>query len=197
MDRIGHSACDQCTYCTEFCPRFLLGYEIEPHKVMRALGFSDIGSDLWNKYALLCCKCGICTLYACPEALYPREACMKGIEDLKKIDKGKWQGDKNVTVHPMREGRRLPLKMLMRRLGVIQYEAEAAYDDTKVNPKIVTIPLQQHIGAPAEPVVKAGETVQKGQAIARLPQDQLGSPIHSSIDGSVQEIKNKMVVIKG
>lgn len=25
--------CDQCSYCTEFCPRYLLGYEVQPHKV--------------------------------------------------------------------------------------------------------------------------------------------------------------------
>ena len=30
--RIGRSACDQCRFCTEFCPRFLLGHPIEPHR---------------------------------------------------------------------------------------------------------------------------------------------------------------------
>ncbi len=40
MNRIGKSACDQCSYCTEFCPRYLLGYEVMPHKVMRSLGFT-------------------------------------------------------------------------------------------------------------------------------------------------------------
>ena len=28
MHRIGKSACDQCSYCTEFCPRYLLGYDV-------------------------------------------------------------------------------------------------------------------------------------------------------------------------
>jgi Na+-translocating ferredoxin:NAD+ oxidoreductase RnfC subunit len=32
MNRIGKSACDQCSYCTEFCPRYLLGYNVQPHK---------------------------------------------------------------------------------------------------------------------------------------------------------------------
>ncbi len=75
MDRIGKSACDQCSYCTEFCPRYLLGYEVVPHKVMRSLGFTLAGSGLWNQSAELCCACGLCTLYACPEDLYPKEAC--------------------------------------------------------------------------------------------------------------------------
>ncbi len=47
MSRIGKSACDQCSYCTEFCPRYLLGYEVMPHKVMRSLGFTaDRGGQL-------------------------------------------------------------------------------------------------------------------------------------------------------
>ena len=44
MHRIGKSACDQCSYCTEFCPRYLLGYEVPPHKVMRSLGFTLAGA---------------------------------------------------------------------------------------------------------------------------------------------------------
>ncbi|MCX6625082.1 MAG: SLBB domain-containing protein, partial [Acidobacteria bacterium] len=58
-DRIGKSACDQCSYCTEFCPRYLLGYEVNPHKVMRSLGFTLTGAAKWNEWAELCCACGL------------------------------------------------------------------------------------------------------------------------------------------
>ena len=73
--KIGKSACDQCRYCTEYCPRFLLGYAVEPHQVMRSLAFSGTGADYWNQWAAMCCSCGLCTLYACPEELFPKEAC--------------------------------------------------------------------------------------------------------------------------
>ena len=76
MAHIGKSACDQCSYCTEFCPRYLLGYDVQPHKVMRSLGFTHDGrrtSGISGRE--LCCACGLCTLYACPEDLYPKEAC--------------------------------------------------------------------------------------------------------------------------
>ncbi|MCX8107960.1 MAG: SLBB domain-containing protein, partial [Verrucomicrobiae bacterium] len=66
QNRIGKSACDQCRYCTEFCPRFLLGYTVEPHRVMRSLAFTAAGTAFWEQYAALCCACGLCTLYACP-----------------------------------------------------------------------------------------------------------------------------------
>ncbi|NIP97811.1 MAG: NADH dehydrogenase subunit, partial [Akkermansiaceae bacterium] len=73
MHRIGKSACDQCSYCTEFCPRYLLGYDVQPHKVMRTLGFTASGKHNWSKWADLCCSCGLCTLYSCPEDLFPKE----------------------------------------------------------------------------------------------------------------------------
>ena len=52
MARIGKSACDQCSYCTEFCPRYLLGYDVQPHKVMRSLSFTATGADIWNRFEL-------------------------------------------------------------------------------------------------------------------------------------------------
>jgi Na+-translocating ferredoxin:NAD+ oxidoreductase RnfC subunit len=128
MLHIGKSACDQCSYCTEFCPRYLLGYEIVPHKVMRSLGFTATGADHWNQWAQLCCGCGICTLYACPEDLYPKEACDKARTDLRAAGI-KFVQKTEPAVHPMKEYRRVPLDMLRRRLEVERYEAEAPFEE--------------------------------------------------------------------
>src|SRR5690349_14594595 len=123
MNHIGKSACDQCSYCTEFCPRYLLGYEVVPHKVMRSLGFTTTGADIWNQSAELCCACGLCTLYACPEDLYPKEACDQGKQDQRAAGL-KFVQQKPVQVHPMKEYRRVPLSQLRKRLQVEQYEGE-------------------------------------------------------------------------
>lgn len=196
MARIGKSACDQCSYCTELCPRYLLGYDVQPHKVMRSLGFSLTGSKIWNQYALLCCQCGICTLYACPEALYPREACEKGIEDLKAIGKAKWEGSQEVRVHPMKDARHVPLKLLMNRLGVTQYENHAGWVEMEISPERVLLPLKQHIGSAAEPCVKIGDSVTKGQCIAEIPDGQLGANIHASITGRITQINSAITIEK-
>jgi Na+-translocating ferredoxin:NAD+ oxidoreductase RnfC subunit len=196
MARIGKSACDQCSYCTELCPRYLLGYNVQPHAVMRSLGFTASGSELWNQYAQLCCGCGICTLYACPEGLYPREACLEGIVDLKKAGRGKWEGTTRVEVHPMKEFRRVPMKLLVKRLGVGEYDTGAPWDSTPVSPSSVDIPLSQHMGSPAVPIVKKGESVRKGQMIAEAEAGELGAPVHASISGLVTEI-NGHVHIEG
>ncbi len=54
-------------------------------------------------------------------------------------------------------------------------------------PSLIKIPLRQHIGSPAKPIVKAGEQVLKGQVIAR-PQGYISAPVHASTSGIVKEI---------
>ena len=86
-----------------------------PHKVMRSLAFSTSGADMWNQWSELCCACGLCTLYACPEDLYPKEACDDGKRDRRAAGL-KFAQQRPVEVHPMKEYRRVPLTQLRRRL---------------------------------------------------------------------------------
>ena len=51
-------------------------------------------------------------------------------------------------------------------------------------PKVVYIPLQQHIGAPANPIVAVGDEVKLGQKIGEA-QGFVSSNIHSSVSGKV------------
>jgi Na+-translocating ferredoxin:NAD+ oxidoreductase RnfC subunit len=195
MHRIGKSACDQCSYCTELCPRFTLGYDVQPHKVMRSLSFTATGENVWNQYASLCCGCGICTLYACPEELFPKEACDKAKRDLKAADLH-WTGPKEVTPHPMYEYRRTPLKQLVAKLGIEEYDVHTPFDATGPSPERVAIPLAQHIGAPAVAVVREGETVRAGQLIGEIPDGQLGARVHASIAGSVESVGENVVIAR-
>lgn len=55
-------------------------------------------------------------------------------------------------------------------------------------PKLVYIPLQQHIGAPCEPLVKPGDRVKLGQKIGQ-PKGFVGAPVHASVSGIVKEIR--------
>lgn len=70
-------------------------------------------------------------------------------------------------------------------------------------PQRVTIPLNQGFGLEVKPIVKVGEAVSAGQIIAR-DDDNISSPVHSSVWGVVEEIKRlnyfkremQMVVIR-
>lgn len=194
MNRIGKSACDQCSYCTEFCPRYLLGYEVMPHKVMRSLGFTLTGADNWNQWGVLCCACGLCTLYACPEDLYPKEACDQAKADLRKAGI-QFAQQSPVRVHPMKEARRTPLAALRRRLKLEEYERPAPLDGARPAPPRVRIRLSQHAGTPARPVVRPGEKVAKGAVLGRVAGEELGAAVHSSIDGTVTTVTETFVEV--
>src|SRR5579871_570809 len=194
MNHIGKSACDQCSYCTEFCPRYLLGYEVQPHKVMRSLGFTTTGADIWNQWSELCCACGLCTLYACPEDLYPKEACDQGKRDQRAAGL-KFVQQKPVQVHPMKEYRRVPLAQLRRRLQVEDYERETPFADIDHRPAAVRIKMRQHAGQAAAPAVQQGQAVNKGQVIGRVDSSQLGADIHASISGKVRKVTPEYVEI--
>jgi len=55
-------------------------------------------------------------------------------------------------------------------------------------PTTVVIPMQQHIGAPCQPIVKAGDIVKVGQKIGEA-QGFVSSPVHSSVSGTVKAVE--------
>lgn len=54
-------------------------------------------------------------------------------------------------------------------------------------PKRLYIPVQQHVGKPAEPLVKVGEKVLKGQLLA-YSQGTISAPVHASSSGVVVDV---------
>jgi len=191
---IGKSACDQCRYCTEFCPRYLMGYAVEPHQVMRSLAFTATGAERFSEWAALCCSCGLCTLYACPEELYPKEACDDSKDILREAG-FKWQGPTKVEPHPMHEGRRVPITSLMRRLDIDRYDSPAKFRETSLSPKQLVLPLKQHAGAPAQPTVTAGQSVAAHSVIAAPAPDALGAQLHTPLDATVESLSDTAITL--
>ena len=59
-------------------------------------------------------------------------------------------------------------------------------------PSRLTLPLQQHIGIPSLAIVKVGDSVLKGQMIAKSG-DYISAPLHAPTSGKVIEINNYAV----
>jgi electron transport complex protein RnfC len=59
-------------------------------------------------------------------------------------------------------------------------------------PERLVIPLQQHIGAPAKAIVKAGERVLKGQKIGEA-QGYVSAPVHASSSGTVVAVEKRPI----
>lgn len=83
-------------------------------------------------------------------------------------------------------------KLLSFRGGVHPPDKKSFTEDKKIElckvPDIVKIPLQQHIGAPCEALVKPGDMVKVGQKIGQ-PKGYVSAPVHSSVSGTVKAIE--------
>ena len=193
----GRSTCDQCRDCTDLCPRYLLGHDLEPHKAMRSINYGLTEPTAIITAAVLCCECRLCEAYACPLELSPM-ACYQEIK--RQLAAQGWENvihkRSDLTPHPMREYRRVPMERLVARLGLTAYEECACpLDGREYQPQRVTIPLKQHIGASSQPVVRIGDRVQCGDLIAQIPEGKLGANVHASISGRVEAVTGEHIVI--
>lgn len=194
-EKIAKSACDQCRFCTDLCPRYLLGHPIQPHRAMSAVQFTAPNAQLIAG-TLACCECNLCSLYACPENLDPKNVCVAAKPLARERNLG-WRGNPaEVEPHPLHRERRAPMRRLMTKLGLNGFHNTGPLADYDFRPAKVTIPLKQHAGSPALPVVQPGDRVRVGDLIAAPAEGALGARIHASIDGVVREV-NSSVLIEG
>jgi Na+-translocating ferredoxin:NAD+ oxidoreductase RnfC subunit len=186
---VGASACDQCGFCTYFCPRYLLGHPIEPHKAMRSLGFNLAGQST-TIGTLFCCECNLCTMMACPEDLDPKNVCSTNKHQLMK-DGTKWAVEAEPNRAEMNlDNRRVPISRLITKLGLSQFTNKGPLDPDAPLFRLskAVLPLKQHAGGPAVPAVAVGTRVKVGDVVARPAAGALGSTIHAPIDGTVTNI---------
>lgn len=195
LERVGLSACDQCYYCTEFCPRFLLGHPIQPHKVMRSLGFVGTSREYWSEWGAACCECNLCSLYACPEDLDPKNMSTWAKQEVLKQGY-RFPEPREVEVHPMQDSRKVPLPKLIQRLGLAEYNAPAPFRVFSQSNPVLTLRLDQHRGAPAHPVASAGQSVGEGDVIADVPSADMGCPLHAPRAGVIREVRQNEIVME-
>ena len=199
--RIGRSACDQCSFCTELCPRWLLGHPIEPHRAMRSLQFNLIG-EANTIGTSFCCECNLCSLYSCPEDLDPKNVCTQNKRRLV-AEKKRWQNPPLVAARPAQHlnNRKAPMGRLFDKLGLRQFHNVGPLRDAPLTAQQVGIKLKQHLGAPCEPAVGVGDRVRRGQVVGRPAvangKPALGAVVHASIDGTVTAIRDGIVWIQG
>lgn len=188
------SSCCQCSSCTDLCPRYLLGHPIEPHLFMRAVskGMENDSKAVIN--TLYCAQCGICEMYACPQGLSPKSI-MADCRDMLRAKGLKPEPLEPEKVHELRPYRKVQMKRLLSRLGLMDYVVKAPMDERELKPREVKIMFRQHIGAPASPIIKKGDKIKKNQLMAEAA-DGLSVPVFSSIDGKVTELTADYAVVR-
>ena len=188
------SSCCQCRTCTDLCSRHALGHPIEPHRIMRAVAGGDVSDLSVFINSAFCSGCGICEKYACPQGLSPRSIIQEFRQGLRRAGIAAGSPEPG-QVSESREYRQVPTHRLAGRLGLDRYDVPAPLSEELPEVARVSIPLSQHAGAPAVPVVEAGARVRRGQRIARAA-DGLSVAIHASIDGTVDTVSDSVITIR-
>ena len=71
-------------------------------------------------------------------------------------------------------------------------ESTAAASRQAALPELLTLPLQQHIGEPAEALVKPGDRILKGQLLA-APKGYVSAAVHAPSSGTVEAVEARPV----
>ena len=188
------TACCQCTRCTDMCPRHLLGYPLEPHKMVRTAKGAVTLSPQMVLSATLCCGCGLCESLACCQGISPK-AVINEYKALLAQNKLRYVAKDDVQVATEREYRMVPSERWANVLGVAKYDKLPKYVGKQDGFTKAEIYLSQHIGAPSVPCVQDNARVKKGDKIADSA-DGLSLPQYASIDGVVCVYDKKIIIEK-
>ena len=192
------SACIQCSYCTQMCPRHMLGHPLQPHRIMRRMAacadIKEVLDDPQIRNAAICSECGICEVYACPMGLQPRvvNGYLKG--ELAAAGIRYQKTGETYAADANRELRKAPTARVAARAGVGDYYGISGHGYKEDVPERVTLPLRMHIGAPCQPIVSEGDRVEKGQLVAVCPEGKLGADLHASIAGRVHLTNDSIMI---
>ena len=190
------AACCNCTMCTDMCPRYLLGYNLEVHKTVRVASHGEVKNVEAFLQNALCCGCGICSVIACQQGLFPSKLSMEIKGSLGKYGLRRENNIQPEKVREERASRLVSSNKLIDRLGIRKYvKDKVEKKDLEFSPETIYIELKQHVGKPATAVVKAGDKVERGQLVAQTAYEDLGTSMHASINGTVKEVTDRFVII--
>ena len=193
---VAKTVCEQCRLCTDLCPRHLIGHELSPHLLVRAVNYQQAATPQLLLTALTCSECNVCESVACPVGISPMRINRMLKRELRALNH-RYEGPLNPE-DEMAKYRLIPVKRLITKLGLSDWYHDAPLAETDYSTDKTTLLLRQHIGASAIPCVEQGECVVRGQCVADVPSGVLGAPVHASIDGIVSEITEQSItVIRG
>ena len=190
---IARTVCEHCRLCTDLCPRHIIGHELSPHLLVRAVNYQNVATPSTLLSALTCSECNVCESVACPVGISPMR--------VNRLLKAELRASGARYEGPLREAdemaryRLIPVKRLITKLGLRDWYQDAPMEEVNLEPSRVVLPLRQHIGAPAVPCVEQGDRVTRGQCIADVPPGALGVPLHASIDGVIASVTEQAITV--
>jgi Na+-translocating ferredoxin:NAD+ oxidoreductase RnfC subunit len=191
--RRASSACCQCSFCTDICPRGLLGYPLSPHLAIRSAVSQGAGRAEPVLGASLCSGCNLCSFAACCQGVAP-SVVMDRMKRALSETRASFQLSLE-SASPFRQSRMIPSSRFERLVGAAPYESPTPFRDIAVKPKELRIPLLQHAGKMSVPVVSAGDCVSAGQTLAE-PAQGVSAAQHSPVDGFALRVSDDSIYLK-
>ncbi len=186
------TACCQCTRCTDMCPRNMLGYPLEPHKMVRtAMSAATVMPEMVLS-ATLCCGCGICENLACSQGISPRVV-INNYKALLAKNKMRFVSEEDVFARHERQYRMIPTEKWARDLGVARFDKVAVWGGEIKDVDRVELALGKYIGVPSTPAVSDGAIVHVGDIVASASAG-LSVPQHASLHGRVSITDKKIII---
>ena len=209
------SVCNQCSFCTELCPVYLLGGKLYPHQIMRQVAYGLAEPEEVMLGALLCSECGICEVFACPHKLSPRSVNKYIKERLKQETDPESLLSRNISdqtnsqtenqtnrlisgqLQPRsnRDYRKVPFERLADLFSVGPYAEPPKMELLETNPGQVELLFQEMSAAGVLPRVKPGEEITEGTLVAETKMSS-GAGLHASITGKITFLDEERVIIK-
>jgi Na+-translocating ferredoxin:NAD+ oxidoreductase RnfC subunit len=178
------ASCMQCMDCTLLCPRYLLGHQLFPHRMMRSVAFWVESSEEELASIYLCCECGLCGHFVCPMELSPVLIYQALKQEMASRHASLRVRSEAVPPLAERRGRHIPVERLAARFDLAKYEGRHPVAGSIMEVGEVRIPLVEKWGR-ARPLVSKGARVTRGMAVAEPAGPGPGARVHASIDGAV------------
>ncbi len=105
----------------------------------------------------------------------------------------KYEQPKEVKVHPVKDGRRVPLKQLRKKLDIDRFEQPTPpYTENKPSPNSVKNIIESARWRLLLSLVGiTGQPVKKGELVGQIEDGKLGAPVHASISGTVTHVSDE------
>ena len=189
--RIGHGQCDQCSFCTELCPRYILGYPIEPHRVMRTLLMTGEAKDTRELVGSVLLRVQHLFTDRLPRGVGSQEHLRGRQSTPAREQAGPHAGGTGATFPPGAPGPsrpRDPHQDAVSTLGTHPLRPKGSVCRTRLGAAGSENSVEHPHWSAGTAGCERGGRGGRGAKIAEVDNDKLGCPVHASVTGRVKSV---------
>lgn len=185
--------CSQCGRCTQLCPRNRLGFNIEPHKIIKNIIRGKSGIEILG--SLNCSQCNLCSVYSCQSNINPSIL----ILEIKKQLEDELKNKKEIPLErELKTDSRLIRKdKILQKLNLLSLDRKnLKIHSLDIKKKRVYKKLKEKNDYIATPIVKKGDFIKKYEKIALTTDSYFGKNLFAPCNGFVKRVTSEVIIIQ-